>query len=281
VSLRAGVLLSLCILAPGTLLAAEGSDAQPPAPRSLELSHTSPAWLAGELGVASGVFVTGLVLSTKAPESCRWCEGNGFDESVRRALLAAHPREAGMVSDIAVTGVLPSFALGALLVPAYAAGRRGHAAENLVIVATATGLTLGLTVALKNVVARQRPAELHGERYRSPAADHPSERYVSFYSSHTAVAFAVASSATTVSYLRGYAGAPYVAVFGAGIGVGVGLLRIAADMHWATDVLAGAGVGTLIGTAVPLLLHRRAESAVSIVPSFGRGFAGLDVRGSL
>jgi membrane-associated phospholipid phosphatase len=274
------VLLSLCVLAPGALHAAPFVETPPPPPRSLALSHTSAPWLAGELAVASGVLVTALVLSRAAPEACRWCESNGFDEGVRSALVAAYPREPGMLSDIAVAGVLPSFALGALLVPAYAAERYRHGVENLVIVATATGLTLGLALGLKAAVARERPAEHHGALSRSPAADRPSERYVSFYSSHTAAAFAVASSATTVSYLRGYASAPYVAVVGGAFGVGVSVLRIAADMHWASDVLAGAAAGTLIGTAVPLLLHRRAESSLSLVPAVGRGFTGLHARGA-
>jgi membrane-associated phospholipid phosphatase len=274
----AGVLLSLCVMAPGALHAAPPADAA--SLPSHELSHTSPAWLAGELAVAAGALVTSVAVSRDAADGCRWCRSNAFDEGARKALRAARPREAGMSSDIAVAGVLPLFALGVLSVPAYRAGRRVHALENVVIVATATGLSLALATCFKTAVARRRPAEHHGALARSPAAGHRRERYLSFYSSHTAATFAVASSATTVSYLRGYAGAPYVAVAGGLLGAGVGALRIAADMHWATDVLAGAGLGTLAGVSVPLLLHRRAESTVMLLPAVGRRFAGLDVQGS-
>lgn len=278
------MLLSLSVLAPGVLHAAPPANAVPPADAtpapSNELSHTSPAWLAGELAVATGALVTSIAVSRDAVEECRWCRSNAFDEGARKALRAARPREAGMLSDIAVAGVLPAFALGTLMVPAYRADRRHHAIEGAVIVATATGLSLALATGLKVVVARERPAQHHGVLERSPAAEHPRERHLSFYSSHTAAAFAVASSATTVSYLRGYAGAPYVAVIGGAFGVGVGALRIAADMHWATDVLVGAGVGTLVGVSVPLLLHRREEAPFSLVPAVGRRFAGLDLRGT-
>jgi membrane-associated phospholipid phosphatase len=129
-------------------------------------------------------------------------------------------------------------------------------------------------------VARERPAAHHGVIDRSPAVGHPRERNVSFYSSHTAAAFAVASSMTTVSYLRGYEGAPYVAVVGGALSTGIGLLRIAADMHWATDVLVGASAGTLVGVSVPLLLHARTERSVTLVPAVGRRFSGFELRGS-
>ncbi|HET9554449.1 MAG TPA: hypothetical protein VFP50_15910 [Anaeromyxobacteraceae bacterium] len=33
-----------------------------------------------------------------------------------------------------------------------------------------------------------------------------------------------------------------------------GWLRVAADRHWATDVLAGAAAGTTVGLVVPLLV---------------------------
>lgn len=273
------MLLSLCVLAPGGLHAAPPEDSQPER-RSLELARTSNAWLLGELGVASALLGTSIALTRSRPDDCRWCRSNGFDEGVRGAFLAARPREAGMVSDIAVVGVLPSFALGALLAPAYQAGERRHALENVVIVATSTGLSLAVATGLKNVFARERPAEHHGALSRSPAAQHPGERYLSFYSSHAAAAFAVASSATTVSYLRGYSSAPYVAVLSGGLAAGVGVLRIAADMHWATDVLVGAGMGTLAGVSVPLLLHQREPGSFGVAPSVGRRSGGLVVSGS-
>lgn len=274
------MLLVVCVLVPGVLHAAPPADAPQPPPKSLELSHTGSGFLVGELAITAALLTVSVAATRKAPDECRWCRSNGFDEGVRSALVAARPREAGMLSDIAVAGALPAFSLAALMAPAYGAGKRRHALENVVIVATATGLSLTLATGLKNAFARERPAEHHGVRSRSPAREHPDERYLSFYSSHTAVAFAVASSVTTVSYLRGYASAPAVACFGGGLAVGVGLLRIAADMHWATDVLVGAGVGTLAGVAVPLALHGREARSLMVVPTVERGGGGLAAYGS-
>ena len=39
----------------------------------------------------------------------------------------------------------------------------------------------------------------------------------------------------------------------------VGYLRIAGDMHYLTDVLAGAAIGTAVGVAMPLALHGRED----------------------
>jgi membrane-associated phospholipid phosphatase len=277
----AGVLLSLCALAPGSLCAAPSSDTpRVSAAPSHELSRTAPPWLAGELAVATGLLVTSVAVTRDAPSACRWCRSNAFDERARDAFVAARPREAGMLSDIAVAGALPAFALAASMAPAYRAEHRGHALENVVIVATATGLSISLALASKTMLARERPAAHHGVLERSPAVGRPGERNVSFYSSHTAAAFAVASSVTTVSYLRGYESAPYVAVIGGVLGVGVGVLRIAADMHWATDTLVGAGAGTLVGVSVPLLLHGRRARAVTLVPAVGRRCSGFELHGS-
>jgi membrane-associated phospholipid phosphatase len=46
-------------------------------------------------------------------------------------------------------------------------------------------------------------------------------------------------------------------VWTAGIlfGVGTAYTRMAADRHYFTDVLAGAGIGTAIGAGIPLLFH--------------------------
>jgi len=80
---------------------------------------------------------------------------------------------------------------------------------------------------------------------------------LSFPSGHTALGFSLATAAGTVATLRGYRHAPYV--WGAGMAVAAftGYLRLAADKHYASDVLVGALVGSLVGWAVPYLLHRR------------------------
>jgi membrane-associated phospholipid phosphatase len=157
-------------------------------------------------------------------------------------------------------------------------GRSDHALENFVILADSVILTFGVTHAAKRLTDRARPAVHHDAVGDTQYDASPSEWNQSFLSGHTSFAFALGSSAATLSFLRGYPSAPWVVFAGSILGVGTGCLRIAADLHWATDVLAGAAVGTAIGVSVPLLLHPRAGTprrAFTLLPVVGRDELGV------
>ena len=105
------------------------------------------------------------------------------------------------------------------------------------------------------------------------------DRLRSFFSGHAAATFALA--AVTCSHHL------HIDVYGSGLISGLvcasglvlasvtGTLRIVGDRHFATDVLAGAAVGTGIGFLIPWLFHYRnrksstvdAPSDVSILPT--------------
>jgi len=191
-------------------------------------------------------------------DTCRWCDPPGFDVSVRDALVAPDTELAAGFGDGLAWGGIPLAAGLAVALPPLLghADDRLDAAENLVMVADAVLLTLALVEFPKNVVARERPYAHFGAPVEYPVREHN----LSFPSAHSAAAFALAASATTVSFLRGYDSAPWVAAGGGALAVTTGLLRIAADRHWATDVLVGMAVGTSIGIALPLLLHPRVGS---------------------
>jgi membrane-associated phospholipid phosphatase len=144
-------------------------------------------------------------------------------------------------------------------------------------------LTLGVNEGVKKFTARQRPAFHYGVQSKTTAAGQPYEENLSFFSGHTASSFAVVSSATTIAFLRGYRSAPYLAAFGGAAALTVGLLRISADMHWCSDVIVGAAVGTLIGAALPLLVHGRVPkspvTAMSLSPMIGPDVKGIAFAG--
>ncbi|HEY8075769.1 MAG TPA: phosphatase PAP2 family protein, partial [Labilithrix sp.] len=121
----------------------------------------------------------------------------------------------------------------------------------------------------KNVVGRERPfvhALRENEKQTTP---HPSDNQLSFYSGHTASTTTLAAAAGTIATLRGYRLAPAIFATGGAVAAFTGYLRIAADKHWLTDVIAGALIGGAIGVLVPIAFHgRRADDAVSpVAPS--------------
>jgi len=61
-----------------------------------------------------------------------------------------------------------------------------------------------------------------------------------------------------------------------------GLLRIASDRHFATDVIVGGLLGAGVGYLVPTLHFAvtSKETTTAIIPVMGPGFAGLALSGS-
>jgi membrane-associated phospholipid phosphatase len=59
----------------------------------------------------------------------------------------------------------------------------------------------------------------------------------------------------TVFMMQKLPGAPIVLGVGLGVAAFTSYLRMAAEQHYLTDVLAGAAIGSLVGWAVPVLFH--------------------------
>lgn len=187
-----------------------------------------------------------------SPAHCRWCEPNGFDAAVRSALRWDNVRAANTLSNL--TGYIgnPLYASGLLLIGTDDAisGRRYLDNTTPVLqAAIATGL---FNQVLKIAFARKRPFLHYGAQHVRPAND----VYTSFFSGHTALAFALATSSGVVANLRDYPSAPAIWIGGLTLATATGYLRIAGDAHYATDVLTGAIVGSAFGVAIPLLFHR-------------------------
>jgi membrane-associated phospholipid phosphatase len=221
--------------------------------------------LAITLGATAGAVA--LTLPWAAPNECKWCSAGQFDTWVREQLRLTNPAPARTASDVLIAGVLPVAALASSWFSSRAEGAPTTVFwEDTLVIAQAVSLTTLATEATKDLAARRRPSA--GENASGAAAK-------SFFSGHTSAAFAIAASAGTVSTMRGYASAPWVWAGGMTLATAVGYLRVAGDAHWATDVLAGAGVGGLVGFAVPWFFHRAEPGAkVAVLPAPG-GFALL------
>jgi membrane-associated phospholipid phosphatase len=216
--------------------------------------------LAAGTGLASAWFFTGGPRKT-----CHWCDSNTFDEGVRSTLKASEPRAPALVSHGLSVVAVPALTLTGLIVPAYRDERTHHGLEDSWIVLNTFLITTAIGDLTKHLVARERPTFHHHSERETEFSNLPSEHNKSFFSLDTAWAFAIASSGATLAHLRGYSSANYIAVGGGVLALGAGTLRIVGDAHWTTDVLTGAVVGTVIGIAVPTLLHgrRHTESVAS------------------
>ena len=118
---------------------------------------------------------------------------------------------------------------------------------------------------------RPRPL-LYGEK--APlSARNSADAGLSFLSSHAALSFSIATS-TLVTMRRLHPGSKLtwiVAGVGGAIATFVATARVLGGMHFITDVVGGAVVGTSVGVIVPSL-H---GSPVSVVPVAGDGQHGL------
>jgi membrane-associated phospholipid phosphatase len=118
---------------------------------------------------------------------------------------------------------------------------------------------------------RPRPF-LYGDK--APlSARNSADAGLSFLSSHAALSFAMATS-TLMTMRRLHPGSKLtwiVAVVGGAMATFVATARVLGGMHFITDVVGGAVVGTSVGVLVPAL-H---GSPVSVVPVAGDGQHGL------
>ena len=126
-----------------------------------------------------------------------------------------------------------------------------------------------ILVPLKYGFGRATPADGLGASAFKPLSSHDS-----FPSGHTTWAFA-AASALTEHYSE-----PWMQATAYGLATLVGLARLEQNQHWASDVLAGALVGTTVGKLVPRLNQRKrfgqqAQYRFTLEPELGLGYQGV------
>ncbi|MEO6950865.1 MAG: phosphatase PAP2 family protein [Polyangia bacterium] len=195
------------------------------------------------------------------PADCRWCDTksslNAFDAGARSAFAPVDRHASSVASDVMAFGVTPLLALG---LGAWAAldAPRMHLARrlgvDLLIVAESVTTAMSMNQMVKMAVRRRRPGGLDDPTGEERTVD----GNLSFFSGHATFAFALATSAGMVATIRRSRLAPAIWTVGFALATSTALLRVAADKHFATDTLAGAAVGSIIGCLVPLLHRTRA-----------------------
>lgn len=218
---------------------------------------------------AAALWLGGEVFQDRlAPARCRFCGTNALDAGARDLLVLGYGQAASRASDVLAFAVLPAGVAAHQLLAARAAGSVREGARDLLFVAEASSVAMAVNQVVKLAVGRQRPY-VHYGNYRNPDRRPEPDDNLSFPSGHTTLAFALATSAGTVSSLRGYPSAPWVWAVGMTLATAVGYARIAGDKHYLTDVLAGAATGAAAGVGLPLWLHRREGGASGTSRSAG------------
>ena len=247
-----------------------------PAAAAEELQHRAGGRLAVELGGAAALTLGSVLLPN--PDECRWCSPPGIDLFLHSPWPDSGRDEVAFVSHALSFGALPLGAIGtAVLLPLGHDEPDRHALENLAIVSEAVMLNVALTITVKKLVARRRPAHFYGRGAACEFGDESDEKNLSFFSGDSSVAFTLASATSTLAFLRGYSEAPYVLAVSSVLAGSAAALRVASDVHWPTDVLTGSLVGTAVGVLVPVLLHPREETESA---SVSRASLGLRSSGT-
>jgi membrane-associated phospholipid phosphatase len=247
----------------------------------------SPAEGVATVAASAG---TALLFSLKPPKDPRWEGGILFDDGVRSG-LRLHSADARR--QVRAWGDLPYYAAPLIpliidpVVASWLARGDGKTALNLELIGLEAFSYAGLfSFVSTRASRRERPDSSECRR----AHDDPSECEVdteSFYSGHTTIAAASAGLVCAnhrAMPLWGHpvadAGACALATTGA---LASGVSRIASDRHYASDVVAGFGVGFGVGYAIPTLLHytnEDTELALSIAPGSPCTGACLKLAGS-
>jgi len=254
-------------------LAPQPAATAPPLPYSLVADATIT-------GAAIAVWIgTETVLKSElAPSTCRWCDPPGFDSSVRDALRWQDTGKPDVISYVLPLAVEPLVVFGLNAYSARDQAPPRAAWVDALLVSEATAIAMAMNQAVKFIVGRERPFVHALPEADKPNTSRPTDNNVSFYSGHATMAFAMAVSGGTVASMRGYRLAPWIWGAGLTLGVATAYLRIAADRHYASDVMVGAAIGSLTGFAVPYLFHNPKRQFMVAPAPLDHG-AALAVRG--
>ena len=229
------------------------------------------------------------------PPRARHSLGGGilFDNDVRNALRAKGLANRYVFRDASDVGLSLSvtwpFVADALTEAWWYRGSR-EAAEEMALIDLEAFAISGALQGVSNVfVSRERPygrdcgtAELPSNAIDCVDSNH----YRSFFSGHATFSFTAAALICSHHFENDLLGSPWDAISCAGsyaVAATTSTFRIVSDQHYASDVITGAFVGSLVGYAVPWLHYRQKRSGDSttlgmqlhLVPSPG----GLGVLG--
>ncbi len=217
------------------------------------------------------------------PPNCKWCDRdasgadtlNGFDRSARNALLWSpdHRKQASTISTALEWSMIVGGGVFSSLKTTSGASNAYEQLAAVSLFSEALATETVLTGVIKRAAARERPFEHFQDPYATPG-----NKNESFLSGHTSHAFAVATSVGYICHLYRCRHEKLTWLVGLGTATYIGYLRVAADQHYMTDVLAGAGLGSFSGLVVPMFGARTwkvGQARLAIAPAVAQGGVGL------
>jgi len=202
----------------------------------------------------------------------RWTGPILFDTAVRDALRAPTSSERGMAGTASwgLFGAVVAYPVLDVPIAWKMYGRR-VAWDLFWQDATAIALATALDLNLRDVVGRARPPVadcLAGGGSTTECFGNSGEATRSFPGGHVMiVTTAAALTCTQHLKLRLYGG-PWDAIACASAvtaDLGVGVLRIVSDDHYASDIIAGSVLGAALGWGIPTLMHLHGHAPVARV----------------
>jgi membrane-associated phospholipid phosphatase len=256
------------------------------------------AW---EYAATAGALAGGFYLRFGAPSpGGDWRGGILFDDWVRDRTAVENVQNRRTVvgiSDAFYLGSMGYRLVDAVFVPGVGWGNWDTALQLAMIDLEAFGFTAITLWGLQAMFGRERPYVERCPGYSEESCDPDSpERNRSFYAGHPAVAMtAAALTCTHHAHLPLYGGGAGDTL-ACGVMLGAAALtgygRAVTEMHYASDVFVGLGVGAFAGFALPELLHYaherpklqkadrgRLAPRVMAAPMLGDGQLGLGVVG--
>jgi membrane-associated phospholipid phosphatase len=247
---------------PGRASAADGGSDS-----SLQWDESRPRFRPGEYAFTgvTGLFALWEYFFLPSGVKPRWTGGILFDGAVHDALLVRDVsalRTIATVSDVLGSSeVVITVGIDSMLVPV-ARGSVDVAWQLTWFDLEAYSLGSVVTFTLYDSIARARPAYSDCQADSRLCGVSPS---ASFPSGHVAESFISAGlSCANHAYVPLYGSRLWDAVACARdvtLAAADGVLRIMGDRHWATDVIAGGGLGFAFGYGMPVLLHYAARTS--------------------
>jgi membrane-associated phospholipid phosphatase len=212
---------------------------------------TEKDFLVASAGVGIATWIELYAKEHYTPSTPRFGRPNSFDEKMRNILYLGPEKQsaAEKMSDKLIYSVSISSLIWA---PLLTEEWERSLLINMEVFAL-NGIATNLT---KILVGRERPYHHYGTRSSMGAKDN-----ASFISGHSSVAF---SQAVTNGILLSEAYPEQEALIWASLiaaASGTAYLRVAGDMHYFTDVLFGAGVGSLIAWTITQYELKRFEES--------------------